>query len=118
MLLADVFVPQPGSRTLDDLRRVMADCAAGSSDGRHSRQVDAKASATTPPPTADEVFFTQVAELMDAEGLSRAEAIRRISIEKPDLRRAWVGTAQRERSEAEAKSRKFDARAVARRNAR
>ena len=106
--------------TIEEAREIMAetDRLLAEKAKRESRPVTARASATSPPPAADEVFFACAAELMDAEGLSRAEAIRRISIEKPDLHRAWVGTAQRERLEAEAKSRKADARALARRNAR
>lgn len=80
------------SWTIDQAKAVMAEtrriCAK---DTRCQPNIGtARAAATTKPPSANELFFTEVGELMDSEGLSRDEAVRRVSCEKPHLGEAYV----------------------------
>ncbi len=78
--------------TLEHARRVMAETQVilDADPKYQTRRVNARAAVQTKPPSANELFFTEVGELMDSEGLSRAEAVRRVSCEKPNLGQAYV----------------------------
>ena len=85
----DIFIPvdhsmESAHRVMDDPKRL---CAEDASRGRH---VNARAKAKAAPPSASDVYFTHTGQLMDDEGLSRAQAMRRIAIEKPTVHAAYI----------------------------
>lgn len=125
MKFTEVFVPGPHP-TIEECHRVMADferlrgaprpTAINARAHAASTRPPARAAATTLPPDANEVFFTYVAEEMDREKCSRAEAIRRVVAKQPSLHAAYIQEHNKERITQETRDRQAAARARASRN--
>ena len=93
--------------TIAEAKQVMAETAAIlAEDARRKPDIGtARAASRAQPPSANELFFTEVGELMDSEGLSRAEAVRRVSCEKPNLREAYIEELNKEKKQEEDRER-------------
>ena len=81
--------PQP--YTVEQIQEIMAETnRLIAKDQRPSQIANARASATTTPPSANDLFFNEVLKLMEGQGLTKAAAMRRVAIGKPALHAAYI----------------------------
>jgi|GEM_PF-6330608 len=97
---------------MNETSRILANDAK-----REKQRVNARAAATTAPPSATELFCDYVVKEMDAdESLSFQDAIRRVASEHPTLHEAYILEHNKQRIVQETRDRKEASRARAARN--